>query len=74
MNSNSLFPDLAPLIKRIKSNPKSLLPLAVISILLIALYFLENDILNELYSKKLAEIGQCDTIIALIEKKWKYFT
>ena len=32
-------------------------------------HFLENDILNELYSKKLAEIGQCDTIIALIEKK-----
>ena len=32
-------------------------------------HFLENDILNELYSKKLSEIGQCDTIIALIEKK-----
>lgn len=32
-------------------------------------HFLENDILNELYSKKLAEIGQCDTIIAMIEKK-----
>jgi len=32
-------------------------------------HFLENDTLNDLYSKKLAEIGQCDTIIAMIEKK-----
>ena len=31
-------------------------------------HFLENDLLNQIYSKKLAEIGQCDTIIAEIQK------
>lgn len=31
-------------------------------------HFLENDLLNQIYSKKLAEIGQCDTIIAQIQK------
>lgn len=31
--------------------------------------FLEDDMLNAMYSKKLAEIGQCDTILAEVVKR-----
>lgn len=30
--------------------------------------FLEDEFLHEIYEKKLAEIGQCDTLVAIIEK------